>query len=135
MVSRIFIADDHSFIRSGIRRLLEANRGFEVCGEAADGREAVAGAQELWPDLIILDLAMPVMDGLKAAVEIRKIAPEIPIVINTLHDSPQLKVEAFKVGVQAVVSKAAGADSLLEAVKALLGKSKAEPYRDRKAGT
>ena len=126
-MARIFIADDHKSMRSTIRRLLEANGGFEVCGEAADGREAVAGAQELWPDLIILDLVMPGMDGLSAAIEIRKIAPQIPILINTLQDSPQLLAEAMRAGVQAVVSKAAIAESLVKAVETLLKKSKPEP--------
>ena len=126
-MARIFIADDHEFIRSSIRRLLEANGGFEVCGEAADGREAVAGARELWPDLIILDLGMPGMDGLSAAIEIRKIAPQIPILINTLHDSPQLLAEAMRAGVQAVVSKTASVESLVRAVETLLKKSSAEP--------
>jgi two-component system response regulator NreC len=131
-VARIFIADDHKSMRSIIRRLLEANGGFEVCGEAADGREAVAGAQKLWPDLIILDLAMPGMDGLSAAIEIRKIAPQIPILINTLQDSPQLLAEAMRAGVQAVVSKAAIAESLVKAVETLLKKSTPEPSRQGK---
>jgi two-component system response regulator NreC len=91
-----------------------------------------AGAQELWPDLIILDLAMPGMDGLSAAIEIRKVAPQIPILINTLQDSPQLLAEAMRAGVQAVVSKAAIAESLVKAVETLLKKSKPEPSRQAK---
>jgi two-component system, NarL family, nitrate/nitrite response regulator NarL len=120
MRPRILIADDHEFIRSSLRRFLEANTDFEVCGEALNGLEAIAYFQELRPDLIILDLSMPIMDGLEAAVEIRKIAAEIPIILYTLHDSPQLKIEATRVGVQAVIAKAAGIQALLTAIKALI---------------
>ncbi|PYU37223.1 MAG: hypothetical protein DMG53_28720 [Acidobacteria bacterium] len=78
MAIRILIADDHELERQGLRSLLESHEGWEVCGDAEDGDEAVAQAAALSPDAIILDLAMPRMDGLEAARHIRKAAPTVP---------------------------------------------------------
>jgi len=105
MPTRILIADDNAAVRTALRHLLESADYGEVI-DAENGKEAIARARELKPSLVILDLVMPVMDGLVAAREISKIMPEIPVLMHTLHWSPQVEVEAQKVGVRKVVAKA-----------------------------
>jgi CheY-like chemotaxis protein len=105
MRPRILIADDSPAVRAALRALLENAGPWEVI-DAENGREALAKVQELKPDLIILDLVMPEMDGLAAARQISQLLPETPILLHTMHWSPQVNVEAQKVGVRHVVSKA-----------------------------
>jgi CheY-like chemotaxis protein len=119
MPTRILIADDNPAVRAAMVRLLEDAGPWE-CVEAQNGQEALAKAQELRPSLIILDLVMPVMDGLAAAREMSKLLPDIPLFMHTLHWSPQVELEAQKVGVRKVVSKAQG-KVLVSAVRDLLG--------------
>ena len=109
MPTRILIAEDSPAVRTALRSLLESAGSWEIV-DVENGQEAIAKAQELRPDLIILDLVMPVMDGLTAARAISKLLPEIPMLMHTMHWSPQVEVEAQKVGVRKVVSKA---DSIL----------------------
>jgi CheY-like chemotaxis protein len=119
MPSRILIADDHDLLRRLIKREFEEHADW-VCIEAVNGQQAVVKATELKPEIIILDLMMPVMDGLTAAREIVKILPAVPIVIHTVHFSEQLKWDAKKIGVREVLPKADLA-SLVGVVEALLG--------------
>ena len=105
MPIRILIADDNPPVRTALRHLLESTGGWEVV-DAENGQQAVAKAQELRPNVVILDLVMPVMDGLAAARELSKLLPEIPLLMHTLHWSPQVELEAQKVGVRKVVPKA-----------------------------
>lgn len=121
MRSRILIADDSPVVRKSIRRLLETNPEWEVCGEAANGQEAIDQAMVLTPDIIVLDLVMPVMDGLQAARRMAVIAPKIPTVMLTMYASDQLRTEASEVGVQSVISKSQST-SLVETIDALLAK-------------
>ena len=86
MAFRIFIADDHEVVRKGLISLLEAQPGWEVCGEAGDGREAVEKASELKPDITILDIGMPSLNGLEATRQILKVNPDAKILVLTLHD-------------------------------------------------
>jgi DNA-binding NarL/FixJ family response regulator len=116
---RILIADDQPGIRKRVCLTLAGRVGLEVCDEAADGREAVEKAQESHPDLIILDITMPVMNGLEAARKIRKILPDTPILILTMHKSKQLLEEAQKIGVRGYVVKAEAGQNLVAAVKAI----------------
>jgi DNA-binding NarL/FixJ family response regulator len=102
---RILIADDSPLVRKSIRHLLESNAGWEVCGEAANGQEALDNAMKLQPDIIVLDLVMPVMDGLQAARKMAVIAPRTPTVMLTMHYSSQLASEATQAGIQSVLSK------------------------------
>jgi DNA-binding NarL/FixJ family response regulator len=104
MPRRILIADDSPFTRKTLQDLLES-RGWEVCGQADNGVDAVRMTVELNPDVVILDLAMPSMDGLTAARQISESLPTIPIVMHTLHDLPQLESEAKKNGVSCIVPK------------------------------
>jgi CheY-like chemotaxis protein len=105
MPTRIIIAEDNPVVRTALRSLLESAGSWEIF-EVENGQEAIVKAQELKPNLIILDLVMPVMDGLNAARQISKLLPEIPMLMHTMHWSPQIEVEAQKVGVRKVVSKA-----------------------------
>ncbi len=82
MAKRILIADDHESMPRGLRALLQANPDWEICGQAVDGKEAIASATELRPDLIILECAMPSRDELSAAKQIHKLLPTVPIVLN-----------------------------------------------------
>ena len=78
---KIFLADDHTIVRQGLAKLLEAEPGFEVIGEAEDGREAVNRVQKMLPDVVIMDIAMPMLNGIEATRQIKKILPQIKIII------------------------------------------------------
>jgi DNA-binding NarL/FixJ family response regulator len=125
--SQILIADDHGKVRSVLKSLLESHADWQVCGEAANGVEAVQKAAELKPDLIILDLAMPVMDGLQAARNILSASPTVPILIHTNHAFSSLALEAKKNGVRMVVNKGASGDELFKAVETLLSEKVPPP--------
>ncbi len=105
MPTRILIAEDNPAVRAALHALLKSAGSWEIV-DAENGEQAVDKAQELRPNLIILDLVMPVMDGLNAARQISKLLPEIPILMHTMHWSAQVEVEAQKVGVRRVISKA-----------------------------
>jgi DNA-binding NarL/FixJ family response regulator len=87
---RILVADDHDVIRTGLRALLEAESDFEVCGEATDGREALQKANELKPDVLILDLSMPKLNGLEVTRRVHKMCPQVEVLILTVQDSEQI---------------------------------------------
>jgi len=116
---RILIADDHEVARQGIRALLEAHSGWEVCAEARDGREAVELAASVNPHLILLDIGMPNLNGLEAARQILAIFPEIPILILTMHDSDQVVREVLRAGARGFLLKSDAGRDLVAAVEAL----------------
>ncbi|HKB98927.1 MAG TPA: response regulator transcription factor [Terriglobales bacterium] len=114
----ILIVDDSAVIRHSLRSCLEQYPDWRVCGEAEDGRAAVEKVKELHPDGVILDLQMPVMDGLAAARQITVIAPKTAMVMFTMHSDGQLLKAARAVGIQDVVSKSEGvADHLLASLR------------------
>jgi len=115
---RILVADDHGSILRALRVMLEAHPGWEVCGEAVNGYEAIIKAIELRPDLIILDFAMPRVDGLKAANEISKLLPGVQIVLHTIYGARAV-LEAHKHGIFRVIEKA-NSGALVSAVEELL---------------
>jgi two-component system, NarL family, nitrate/nitrite response regulator NarL len=117
---RVLIADDQPGIRKRVCLTLAARIALEACEEACNGAEAVELAQESRPDLIILDITMPVMNGLDAARKIRQFSPDTPILILTMHKSKQLMEEAQKIGVHGYVVKAEAGHSLVSAVNAVL---------------
>lgn len=121
MATRILIADDHEMIRKVLRTLINSHDGWQVCAEAKNGSEAVVQARELRPDLIVLDLAMPVMDGMKAAREITKSRPDARVIMFTLHASPEVEEQAKRVGVRQVISKARDGGRLVTAMEQALG--------------
>ena len=119
MPHRILLADDHEGIRVRVRSVLET-AGFEICGEAANGLEAVTKTKTLMPDLIILNLSMPVMNGLQAIPEIIKSAPGVKILMFSMDDSDELRREALRRGAHAYVSKSSPVTGLIDEVKKLL---------------
>jgi DNA-binding NarL/FixJ family response regulator len=116
---RILIADDHEIVRHGIRALIENHPGWEVCGEAVDGRDAVQKARELRPDLALLDVGMPNLNGLDAARRILDIAPQTRVLILTMHESEQVVREVLEVGARGFLLKSDAARDLVSAVQAL----------------
>jgi two-component system, NarL family, response regulator NreC len=117
---RILIADDHETVRKGVCAILTANENIQICGEAANGEEAVQKALELKPDLIVMDLSMPVLDGFSAAKQIRKTLPSVPILILSMQNGQRVSREAQLAGAQGFISKSEAGQVLLEAVSALM---------------
>ncbi len=116
---RILIADDHDIVREGLRTLLVARRGWQVCGEATNGRDVVALARQLKPHVVALDFSMPELNGIEAARQIRKALPKTETLVLTMHESEQLAQEAFAVGVRAVLLKTEVRRFLVSAIEAL----------------
>src|ERR1022692_3580718 len=116
---RILVADDHDVVRCGIRTLLEGHPGWTVCGEAREGREAVAKVAELKPDLVVLDVAMPMLNGMDAARQILQARPGTPILILTLYESDELIRQVLEAGARGFILKSDAAQNLLLAVEAL----------------
>jgi len=116
---RILIADDHEVARRGIRALLESHPGWEVCGEAKDGRETVELANSLRPDLILLDIGMPNLNGLEAARQILAISPDAAILILTMHDTDHVVREVLRAGARGFLLKSDAGRDLVAAVEAL----------------
>lgn len=115
---KILIVDDHEALRAGVRTVLEAH-GFEVCGEADNGQEALARALQLRPDLVILDITMPVLDGFSAAREIHKRLPGVGILLLSMHESASMVNVAKSSGARGYVAKSEGIARLLKAVDAI----------------
>jgi len=119
MTIRILVVDDHPIVRQGLRTLLEGHSGWEVIGEASDGAEALEKARELNPDVMVLDVTMPRMNGLEACRLLRRQFPELEILFVTQHDSPQMMREALEAGARGYVVKSNAARDLLAAVEAV----------------
>ena len=120
MPYRILIADDHTLVRKVLKATLENHSGWQVCGQATDGLEAVEKAAELRPDLIILDFSMPLMDGLQAARRILSASPGLPVLIFTNYYFPSLVEEAEAAGVRQVIDKGLAGHELVLAVETML---------------
>jgi DNA-binding NarL/FixJ family response regulator len=116
---RILIADDHDVARRGIRALLESHSGWQVCGEAHDGREAIDLADSLKPDLILLDIGMPNLNGLEAARQILATSPDASILILTMHDTEHVVREVLRAGARGFLLKSDAGSDLITAVEAL----------------
>jgi DNA-binding NarL/FixJ family response regulator len=119
MPFRMLVADDHEVVRRGLFYLLKTQPDCEICGEAADGREAVEKAQKLRPDVVILDIGMPRLNGLEATRQILKILPDTKILILTLHDSDQIVREVLDAGARGFLLKSDAARDLVAAIEAL----------------
>jgi DNA-binding NarL/FixJ family response regulator len=117
---RILVADDHESVRKGVCVILGTRGDIEVCGEASNGQEAIDKALELRPDLIILDVTMPVVSGIDAAEVIRRTLPQVPILFLSMHQGRQIIAAAKRIGVRGYVRKSDAAATLLNAVDALL---------------
>ena len=123
MPKRILIVEDEISVRNALRTFLEHHSPFDVCGEAVNGAEAVEKACLLRPDLIVLDLSMPTMNGVEAASLLRARVPQIPVIIYTMFDDVLGKPLAATLGIAAIVSKADGLHVLLTRIEALLDSS------------
>ena len=119
MPVRILVADDHQVVRTGLRTLLESKTGWQVCAEAANGREAVEKAGQLKPDVAVLDIGMPLLNGVEATRQIRKLSPQTEILILTMHDSELLVQEVLGAGAHGYILKDDADRNLVAAVDAL----------------
>jgi len=120
MSHTILIADDSIFIRKALCALFEREEDFEVCGEAENGKEAVARAKKLHPDLILLDLSMPVMNGLDAARVLKRVMPKVPVILFSEYSGTSTEKEARSAGAWALVSKFAHISILLGKARSAL---------------
>lgn len=116
---RIMVADDHEVVRRGLRSLLEAQPGWVVCAESSDGREVIKKAAELKPDVIVLDIAMPNLNGLEATRQLLKMDPSTRVLVLTLHDSEQMIRDVLSAGARGFLLKSDAARDLVAAVEAL----------------
>src|SRR5271156_4798385 len=116
---RILVADDHDLMRRGIKALLQSHAGWEVCGEAHTGREAVTKAEELKPDIVILDISMPDLNGVDAAKRIRKSSPDTEVLILSVHYSDQLIRDILEAGVRGYIVKSDSDRDLIIAIETL----------------
>jgi DNA-binding NarL/FixJ family response regulator len=121
MAARILVADDHEIVREGIRTLLgRSGREWEICGEARNGREAVEMAKVLKPDIIVLDVTMPILNGLEAASQIVKLGFGCRILIFTMHESDRLVIDVQNCGAHGYVLKSQAARDLVQVIEQLL---------------
>jgi DNA-binding NarL/FixJ family response regulator len=116
----ILIVDDNAVIRRSLRHILQSIEGWKVVGEAVDGEDGIAKAQELHPDLVVLDMAMPRMNGLEAARRLNQIMPSVPLLMYSAFADKFMEREAFSVGVKAVISKASDMETLVSQARTLL---------------
>jgi DNA-binding NarL/FixJ family response regulator len=119
MPLRILIVDDHAVVRRGVRSLLESHEGWEVCGEAATGREAVEQSRRLHPDVVVMDLSLPGLNGLDATRQILKDAPDTEVLVLTMHHSEELARDVLKAGARGYVLKADADENLIIGVDTL----------------
>jgi two-component system, NarL family, response regulator LiaR len=118
--ARLLIADDHALVREGLRTVLSGEDDIQVIAEANDGKEALSFCRELLPDLVLMDVRMPVMDGLEATRRIKEEMPQTSVVMVTMHENPDYLFEAIKAGAAGYVLKDASGERLLEAVRRTL---------------
>jgi two-component system invasion response regulator UvrY len=114
---RVLLADDHSIVRAGLRRLVEDAGDMAVVAEASDGREAINKVQESLPDVAVIDLSMPGMDGLEVVGRLRSRHPKLPVLILTMHEEEQYVIRAIGVGAKGYVTKRSAAEQLLKAIR------------------
>ena len=117
---KIFLADDHTIVREGLAKLLEAEAGLQVIGEAENGREAVFKVEELKPDIVLMDVAMPMLNGIEATRQIKKIRPETKIIILSMHSHARYISELFRLGASGYLLKSAAGTDIISAIHAAL---------------
>lgn len=118
---RVLLAEDHAMVRSGIRMLLSRFSGFEVVGEAGNGREAIRQAEALQPDVVLMDLTMPDLNGFDATAEITRLVPETRVLVVSMHAHEEYVTRAIRAGASGYVVKEAGGDELARAVRTVAG--------------
>jgi DNA-binding NarL/FixJ family response regulator len=120
-MTKVLIVDDHAFIRRGVQTILDPFPEWEFCGEAANGKEAIRMAGELKPEVIIMDISMPELNGIEATRAIRKNQPTVKIVLLTLHDSSELLRIAFRAGAKGYLLKTDAEQELVKALTVVIG--------------
>ena len=120
MITRVLLADDHAILRSGLRLMLNSQQQFQVVGEASSGTETLSLAEELQPDLILLDLSMPALGGLDALPMLHSLVPSARVLILTMHDDPQYLRQALKHGASGYVLKKAADAELISAIHSVM---------------
>jgi DNA-binding NarL/FixJ family response regulator len=119
MVRSVIVVDDNAHVRDALCKLFTRERDFDVCGDAENGREAIERAQQLHPDLIVTDLSMPVMNGIEEARLLKKLMPDVPVIIYTAYTDPFIEHEARSAGAAAVISKSEAVIALVEKARSL----------------
>ena len=119
MALRILLADDHVIVRRGLRALIESNPDFAVCAEAGDGREAVELAIKHKPDIAVLDVSLPILNGVEATRQIRRACPATEVLVFTMHDSDELITEVLHAGARGYLLKSEADGQVIDAVKTL----------------
>ena len=119
-MARILIADDHAMMRKGLRTVIEPHDGWEICGEATNGIEALELARSLNPDLVVLDVSMPGLNGLEVALRLSRTLPEIKTLLFTMHNSLQFARDVAKSGANGYVCKSSGEEVLTQAMEMVL---------------
>ena len=119
-MTRILIVDDNARVRAALRLCLKMKEDWVVCGEADNGDAAIELVRTVKPDVVLLDYAMPVMNGLEAAKTLRAMMPEVPLILFTVHRSANLESDACVAGISAVISKVEGVTALVDRVRSLL---------------
>ncbi|HEY2545778.1 MAG TPA: response regulator transcription factor [Candidatus Acidoferrum sp.] len=120
-MTKVLIVDDHAFIRRGVQTILHPFPEWEFCGEAENGKEAIRMAVELKPEVIIMDISMPGLNGIEATRAIRKTQPTVKIVLLTLHDSSELLRIAFRAGARGYLLKTDAEQELVKALTVVIG--------------
>jgi DNA-binding NarL/FixJ family response regulator len=118
---RVLIVDDHAFIRRGVQTILHPYPEWEFCGEAENGKDAIRLADELKPEIIIMDVSMPGLNGIEATRAIRKSQPEVKVVLLTLHESAELLRSAFRAGARGYLLKTDAEQELVKALTVVIG--------------
>jgi len=117
--TRVLLAEDHTIVRKGLRSLLDKETGIKVVEEAEDGREAILKAEELYPDVVVMDIAMPGLNGLEATRQIKKRFPDIKIIILTMHANEEYILQSLKAGASGYLIKKAAPAELISAINAV----------------
>ncbi len=118
---KVLLADDHSIVRAGLRRLIEESGDIEVVAEAADGKEALLKTAEESPDVAVIDISMPGVDGLEVVTRLHSLRPELPILVLTMHEEEQYVIRAVSAGAMGYVTKRSAPEELVRAIRKLYG--------------
>lgn len=121
---KVLLADDHSLVRAGLRRIIEESEDIEVVAEADDGRTAIQLAREKLPDIAVVDISMPGLDGLEVVSQLKVYRPELPIIILTMHEEEQYVVRAIEAGAMGYVTKRSAPEQLVKAIRQVMSGSR-----------